>query len=454
MYNPKDTICAIATPPGESALAIVRASGDESRVIIERLFRGSAALEDRRATFGEIIDGDGKRIDEVVVIWYKGPRSYTGEDLVEIVCHGGHVVSEQILSLLREAGARLAERGEFTVRAFLNGRLDLTEAEAVNSIISAKTAKSKELALFNLEGKLKKRLDIISSRLIDLVSILEAEIDFGDEEVDKLSDREVIERIEDIEQFLEDVISTYDIGRVSEGKARVAIVGAPNVGKSSIFNAILKTGRAIVTERPGTTRDYLSEYVNIDGYPVIMTDTAGIRESEEEIEQFGIERARQLIQESDLCLFVLDASRRCYDDDYQIAELVIDKRHITVVNKIDLIKEGENNIDKNLAQRNILHISAKTSEGIQELLIEIRLQLIKEPLGVSDGIILSHRQYNCALSAQKALVSAKKLVKSKEPEEVYVGEIREALDQVSTITGKITSDDILNRIFSEFCIGK
>jgi len=282
MYNPHETICAISTPPGESALAIVRLSGKESKSIAEKFFKGANLLE-RKATFDKFINEQGDIVDEVVVIWYKAPKSYTAEDMVEIICHGGYVVSQQVLSLLCQAGARLAKPGEFTLRAFLNNRIDLTEAEAVNSIIRAKSSKAKTVAFYNIEGRLKTKLEKISSHLFELITILESEIDFADEEITKLDNKETGSRIDEIKGI--------------------------NVGKSSLFNAMLKADRAIVTQTPGTTRDYLSEHVDIGGYPVILTDTAGIRGADETAEIIGIDRTKALIDNVDLCIHVLDATR-------------------------------------------------------------------------------------------------------------------------------------------------
>ncbi len=453
MYNPHDTICAIATPPGESALAIVRVSGKLSLPIVEKMLTCGKPV-DHKATYSHIVNPGGEIIDEVIAVYYKSPNSFTGEDLVEITCHGGYVVSNQVLTLMRGHGARLAEPGEFTVRAFLNGRIDLTEAEAVQSVISARTEKSKSLALGNLEGRLSGKLKTISESLIELITILEAEIDFGDEEVSKLETEETLAKIENILINIEDVISTYDIGRVSEGRAQVAIVGAPNVGKSSLFNAILKNTRAIVTDTPGTTRDYLSEYVNIDGYPVILTDTAGIRSSEEEIERIGISRSLEMINDSDLCLYMLDCSRDINEDDRRIKAQLGKKSTIAVINKIDISENAKVQEYAQVGVGNVLHISARTGKGINSVLEQVKRRLINAKTDISGGVLLSQRQHNCALEAKKALESAKTIVSSGEPEEIYIGEIREALDQIGIITGRITSEDILNRIFSSFCIGK
>ena len=453
MYNPDDTICAISTPAGVGALAIVRLSGCNSKNISEKSFKGGK-LEDKKATFGNIIDSNGIIIDDVVMIWYKAPGSYTAEDMVEVICHGGYTVSQQILELFCNAGARLAQPGEFTLRAFLNGKLDLTEAEAVNSIINAKTLMSKQLATFNLEGKLKNKLDMINSKLFELISVLEAEIDFSDEEIDKLNYNEIQDNLSDIQARIEELLSTYDIGRIAEGRAQIAIVGAPNVGKSSLFNALLRSERAIVTGIPGTTRDYLTEYVNIGGYPVIMTDTAGIRQSEQEIEIIGINKSRELISNVDLCIFILDASRPVNDEDREIAEYLNKYAHILVVNKADLMDKRGYKLNDNFSDRNPLYISALRRTGLDILVKEIQKRLTIDLIEPVEGALLSQRQYDCVQRTQKSVGNAITALAQNESEEVIISILREALDHVGELSGRITSEEILNNIFSKFCIGK
>jgi len=453
MYNPHDTICAISTPPGESALAIVRLSGKAVKSLVETHLNG-IKLENRRATFAALINSDNTIIDEVVAIWYKGPKSYTAEDLVEIICHGGYIVSEQILTLLCAEGARLAEPGEFTLRAFLNGRLDLTEAEAVDSVIKAKSTKARQYALQNLAGKLKHKLETIDKRMVDLIALMEAEIDFSDDEVDKTSSGEIKTQTEHISILLNELISTYDIGRIAEGRAQIAIVGAPNVGKSSIFNAILQSNRAIVTESPGTTRDYLSEYVNIGGYPVILTDTAGIRDSDNDIEKLGVIRSRELISQSDLCLFVVDISRAPDADDASIANILENTPYIMVKNKSDIQLSYHSQYDKMFAPCNSLRTSATTGDGLNMLMLETRKTLLSGIDEAEEGIILSQRQFNCAKQSAEFINQATIALDKNESEEIIVSILREALEQIGQITGRVTNDDILNKIFSQFCVGK
>ena len=453
MYNPHDTICAISTPPGESALAIVRLSGIESKAIVERFFKGTK-LEDRKASFGELIDEHSSILDQVVAIWYKKPKSYTVEDMVEIICHGGYVVSQQIQELLCRHGARLAEPGEFTFRAFINGRIDLTEAEAVNSIIKAKSSRSKKLAIRNLEGKLRAKLEEINTKLFDLITLLEAQIDFSDDEITRVNPKEIKSTLAEVLDIINDIKSTYDIGRISEGRAQIAIVGAPNVGKSSLFNVLLKVDRAIVTEIPGTTRDYLSEYIDIGGYPVILTDTAGVRSSEETVELLGIDRTYELIDDVDLCIFMLDASRPINEDDRKIADALRNQNYILVENKSDLKTTPHELNEKLFASRKTMQMSALTEDGVPELISKLKSYLIGKLSEPSEGVLLSQRQYDCAWKASEAIDSGISLIDSNEPEEIIVSLLREALENIGELTGRVTSEDILNSIFSKFCIGK
>jgi len=453
MYNLHDTICAISTPPGESALAIVRLTGDQSKTIAEKII-AEKQLRNRQTVFCKMIDEQGDIVDEVIAIWYEAPKSFTAEDMVEIICHGGYVVSQQILLLLCKSGARLAEPGEFTLRAFLNGRLDLTRAEAVNSVIYAKSSKAKQLAINNLEGRLNSRLTVISNSLFELIAILEAEIDFGDEEATKLSRQQIESRIKSLNELVDETISTYDIGRISEGRAQVAIVGAPNVGKSSLFNALLKSDRAIVTSKPGTTRDYLSEYIDIGGYPVILTDTAGIRDSDETVEIIGIDKTKGLIDNVDLCLFVLDVSRAFNDEDKHILDIISNRSYIPVINKIDIDSMQKSTYSNLFAQGNQLRISAITGYGIEDLVIRLRETLIDRLPEPQDGVLLSQRQFGCAQKASGCFDNTLKALNDGETEEIIVSLLREAQNYIGELTGKITSDDILNSIFSRFCIGK
>lgn len=452
MYNTLDTIAAIATPPGESALAIVRLSGPGAKEIVESIFSG-AKLENKKASYGRLYGAIGEQIDEVVVIFYQKPHGFTAEDMAEITCHGGYVIANQILETLCKKGARLAEPGEFTLRAFLNGRIDLTEAEAIDTIIRAKSEKAKELALGNLEGKLQKRLIDAQDRLLSLITLIEAEIDFGDDEVTKISRSSLEKQLRDVRTIVYEMVGTYDVGRLAEGRVQVAIVGAPNVGKSTLFNAMLKDNRAIVTDIPGTTRDYLSEYVNIAGYPVILTDTAGVRDAESQIESIGIEKTAEIINQSSLCLFVVDGSRDLDDNDRVLFENIRNHQYILVVNKTDKIDGSINLLFDQIKEKGV-KISALTGVGIDSLFGEIKRQLISGQEMIGSGVLLSQRQFDCAIKALAVIDESSDALQRNEPEEVVASLLRESMNYLSEILGKITTDDILNQIFSRFCIGK
>lgn len=452
MYNTLDTIAAVATPPGESALAIVRLSGPGAREIVESIFRG-ARLENKKASYGRLYGAIGEQIDEVVVIFYQKPHGFTAEDMAEIICHGGYVIPNQILNILCNKGARLAEPGEFTLRALLNGRIDLTEAEAIDTLIRSKSQKAKELALGNLEGRLQRRLIDVQDRLFNLVALIEAEIDFGDDEVTKTPRSSLIKQLRDVREIVREMVGTYDTGRLAEGRVQVVIVGAPNVGKSTLFNAILKDNRAIVTDSPGTTRDYLSEYVNIGGYPVILTDTAGVRDTKQEVELKGIEKAIEIINNSTLCLFVIDRSRKLGDDDWRLFNIVRNYKYLLVVNKSDqasriTAQELEKYSDK------FVEISSLKGDGIDTLLDDVKNSLLSGVGSLDSGVLLSQRQYECAIKALSVIDESIEAIQRNEPDEIVAGILRESMNHIGEILGKITSEDILGRIFSRFCIGK
>jgi tRNA modification GTPase len=452
MYNTLDTIAAIATAPGESALAIVRLSGPRAAEIAEKLL-GRTKLENKKALYGRLYGAIGEQIDEVVVIFYQKPHGFTAEDMVEIICHGGYVIPNQILEALCQNGARLAEPGEFTLRAFLNGRIDLTEAEAVDTIIRAKTNKAKELALGNLEGKLQRRLMNAQEGLLGLIILLEAQIDFGDDEVSKVPRSEIEIRMREVRNIVDDLVATYDVGRLAEGRAQVAIVGAPNVGKSTLFNAILKDNRAIVTDTPGTTRDYLSEYVNIGGYPVILTDTAGIRKAQNDVELIGIDRSREIMGQSLLCLFVLDGSRKFDSNDKEILNGLRNYQYVLIVNKIDEASGNADIYPEELGNSPI-RISAKTGMGIDTVIDTITRRIAGAAISQDSGVLMSQRQYDCAIRARTVLDESLEALAGEEPDEVIASYLRESLDHLGELVGKITSEDILNQIFGRFCIGK
>ncbi len=452
MFNTIDTIAAIATPPGESALAVVRLSGPASAEIAGRLLAGGRPKE-RYAAYTALGDGNGRIIDTVVAIYYRAPASYTGEDMLEIVCHGGRVVPERVLAAACANGARPARPGEFTLRAFLNGKLDLTQAEAVDTIIKARTERSGLIALDNLAGKLHKRLKKIETQLIELLTVIEAQIDFVEDEITRLSKKSLLESLEPIDEELSRLTNNYDFGRLVSGEMQIAIIGDANVGKSTLFNALLRADRAITSPEPGTTRDYIADYLDLAGFPVKLIDTAGIREDAQDIEMEGIRRTNELIDNSDILLMAVECGRELSSTELTILEKISNRKYILVVTKIDILPQDAPLQVQMADNAKIVKVSAKTGSGIPEL-IDALSKLVAVEISDEAGILLSQRQFLCAQRTREHIVRAIESVKQGEPEEVLSVELREALDSLAELLGKVTSEDILNSIFSRFCIGK
>lgn len=452
MYNLADTIAAIATPAGEGALAIVRLSGPAASEIAGQLLP-AAKLEERRATYGRLVGSDGKLIDLVVAIFYRSPASYTGEDMIEIICHGGRMIPDMVLRAACAAGARPAQAGEFTLRAFLNGKLDLTRAEAIDTIIKANTEKGCEIAAGNLAGRLQERLGKIEDKLFELVTIIEAQIDFNDDEISRLPKSQVNETLQSVADEMKDLLGTYDFGRLASGEATVAIIGEVNTGKSTLFNALLKSDRAITSPDPGTTRDYISDYINIDGYIVKLTDTAGFRDEAGPIESIGISRTQEQIERSDLLLFTVDGTIGLTDKSKMVLDSLHNRKYLLVVTKIDLFGGREIKVDYFTNADKIVKVSAKFGHGIDDLRNRISGMLLLRSQNNS-GILLSQRQYMAAQKAYNHVIRAQYFLGQNEPEEILAIELRAALDCFAEILGKVTSDDILNAIFGKFCIGK
>ena len=452
MFNTLDTIAAVATPSGESALAVVRLSGPASAEIAGRLLSAGRPKE-RYATYTTLGDGNGRIIDTVVAIYYRAPASYTGEDMLEIICHGGRIVPEQILKAACANGARPARPGEFTLRAFLNGKLDLTRAEAVDTIIRARTERSGRIAADNLSGKLQEKLQKIETRLVELLTVLEAQIDFAEDEITKLSKSSLEDSLAAIAADLSQLTKNYDFGRLAAGEIQVAIIGDTNVGKSTLFNALLKAERAITSPDPGTTRDYIADYLNLAGFPVKLIDTAGIREGAQAVEEEGIRRTRELIESSDILLMAVEAGRKLSQTEQRTLESIHNRKHILVVTKIDLVPEGETPESLTGLNDNFVKVSAKYGWGISGLIDRLS-DMVGADCRDESGILLSQRQFLCAERAMEHIEKAAISLKSGEPEEVLAMELREALDCLGELLGKVTNEDILNSIFARFCIGK
>jgi tRNA modification GTPase len=464
--NLDDTIVAIATAPGRGGIGVVRLAGPEAKKIALPMLRLKHDMDAGRAIFGELIEPgthhgeiatlrcqaeqSSARIDEVVVTYFAKPRSYTTDDIVEISAHGSPVVLRHVVDLALAAGARLAEPGEFTMRAFLNGRIDLTQAEAVRDLIDAQTLYQAKVAGQQLEGALSRRLQPIKQRLVELIAVLEAGIDFAEDDVSILADSRVLDCIAEFYGPLTELAASFSYGKIVHEGLTLAIVGRPNVGKSSLFNRLVERERAIVTATPGTTRDLVSETVAIGGIPVKLVDTAGIRRALDEAESIGIRKSMEALADADMVLVVLDLSQPFATEDHELLEQVQGRPSIVVGNKCDL--ETCQFSDRNLQ---LLHTSATTGEGIPELRSEILRHLGGEAGEQSEaGFLTNLRHQNLVRSSIAALNAAKTAVANRVPHEMLLLDLYSALRPLDEITGTTTNDDILNLIFSTFCIGK
>ena len=410
-------------------------------------------LEAGHAIFGELIEPvSGERLDEVVVTFFAKPHSYTTDDIVEISAHGSPVVLRRIVELAVQRGARIAEPGEFTMRAFLNGRIDLTQAEAVGDLVESQTLFQAKLAAQQLEGALSKRLKPIKQKLVDLIAVMEAGIDFAEDDVAVLPGETIAERISGVQSDLDVLAHSFAYGKVVHEGLTLAIVGRPNVGKSSLFNRLVERERAIVTATPGTTRDLVTETVAIGGIPVRLVDTAGLRPSSEEAESMGIQKSYEALAEADLVLAVLDASQPVGADDQQLLEKLEQRSAIVVENKADLVANSSAADCRNGFES--VRTSALTGTGVEELRASI-LQHVGASAGQQEsGMLTNVRQQGLVRDSQRALAAAAESVRNQVPHEMILLDLYGALRPLDQITGETTTDDILNIIFSSFCIGK
>jgi len=458
MYE-QDTIAAIATPPGEGGVAIVRVSGIDAERIAQRVFSRSRGkngkLRSHMLYHGSIRDPQTENVvDEVLLTIMRQPRSYTGEDVIEVHCHGGAFLSRQILGLILAQGARQAEAGEFTKRAFLNGKLDLAQAEAVLDLIRARTAKGAELALNQASGSLSKHVGELREELLDILVQVEAAIDFPDEEIELLQRPKLVGKIVNLADKINAISATYEWGRLFREGAKVCISGRPNVGKSSLLNALLGEQRVIVTPIPGTTRDVIEESMNLDGLPVVIWDTAGIRETGDQVEQLGVELSHQYLEKADAVIVVLDGSQQFDVEDLAVLRSVGGKKRLVVINKNDLPKAFS--VDQFKCQdgeAEVVLVSAKTGDGIDSLKTALRNLLINFQAETEVAVTNVRHRSELMRSAESLEQGAISLGSGLPPElaAVNLNEAREALEE---IIGIVNNDDILERIFKNFCVGK
>jgi len=448
--NLSDTIVAVSTPPGRGGIGIVRLSGQDSRRIASQILRFPKPPEWKpwTAALAELVGPDCHTVDQVVVTYFGRPRSYTAEDVVEISCHGAPVVLRYAVERACDAGARLAEPGEFTLRAFLNGRIDLPQAEAVRDLIEATTLYQARIAAQQAGGAVSRRIAPLKEQLLELIALLEAGIDFAEDDIPVASDEEILGRIGPIAQGLSALAESFAYGKLVHSGFTLAIVGRPNVGKSSLFNRLLEQERAIVTDIPGTTRDMVSEVAAIDGIPVKFIDTAGIRSGQDRIEALGIERSYQAMADADLTLVVIDLSAPVEAVDLELVERARRQgRCLLVGNKSDLPWRAE-------IAEDITAVSALTGEGIPALRRAIAESIVPAGLNCEAGFITSLRHERLLRDALAALEKARAAVAERIPHEMLLLDLYAALQAIDAITGATTADDILNRIFSTFCIGK
>lgn len=445
MYQ--DTIAAISTPIGESGIGIVRLSGKDALSIAQRLF--TKPLANRRLVYGLIVDPENEEVvDEVLVAYMKAPYTYTREDVVEIDCHGGPIPLQRILGLALRQGARLANPGEFTLRAFLNGRIDLAQAESILDIIQAKTQASLRLAVQGLGGKLSEPIRTVRRNLMDILAYLTARIDFPEDEVEE---RDIREPLEKAQVSLGNLIANSDAGMVYRQGVRTAIVGRPNVGKSSLLNRLLRQSRAIVTSVPGTTRDTLEETMNIKGVPFILIDTAGIIESANVVEALAVERSRKVIEQADFVLLVIDTSEPLTQSDSDIIALLSEKTVLVVANKLDLPRRAD------LDELPWLQVStsALTGEGLEDLEAAMVNTVLGGKIVTSDALLVTNPRHKEALErSAKHLRLARVAVEEKLPDDFVTIDLTAALNALGEITGETVTDELLDTIFSRFCIGK
>lgn len=455
-----DTIAAIATSIGESGISIIRVSGSNSLKIVGSAFVGknNRGLEDIKTysmRYGHIIDNKfGEIIDEVIITYMKAPKSFTAEDTVEINCHGGIVVTRRVLEEILKLGARLAEPGEFTKRAFLNGRIDLSQAEAVIDIIRAKTELSAKSAIMQSDGRVSREILRLRTELLKTIAHIEATVDYPEDDLEQITSDMIEKDLNRVIGEIDIILETADAGKIVRDGLNTVIVGKPNVGKSSLLNALLMENRAIVTDIPGTTRDVIEEFINIDGIPIKISDTAGIRETEDVIEKYGVERSKKKIDEADLIIFMLDVSRVLDKDDLDIIQYIKNKKYIVLLNKSDLDVKIDMTDLKDLSNEYTINTSALTGEGIDKLKIIIKNLFFNGEVTANSLMITNDRHKDALIKAKECCIDALDVLKSTLAIDMASIDIRNAWKMMGEITGDTLDSDLIDKIFSEFCLGK
>lgn len=457
----EDTIAAISTPIGVGGIGIIRVSGKEAISIVDKIFKAAnkkslTEVDSHTITYGHIISQSGKVLDEVLIMLMKAPKTFTREDVIEINCHGGPIPLNAVLMEVINAGARLADSGEFTKRAFLNGRIDLSQVEAIMDIIEAKTELSLSQAIGQLEGNLSKRIKAYQDTLIQIIARIEVSIDYPEYDQDEPITSDFEGELRALNDELNELLKTADTGKMIREGVKTAIVGRPNVGKSSLLNALLEENKAIVTDIPGTTRDVVEAYLNIDGIPYQLLDTAGIRETEDIVEQIGVERSKSSIEEADLVLMLMDSHAGLLDKDREILNKVKGKHVIYVLNKSDL----ESNITQEMLDQyfndgNVIRISAKAQSGLSELKQAMKQVVMKGEAQVkNEATISNQRQKQALINAIKSLEKVIEAIEMGLPEDCLAIDLHDAFGHLGMIVGESIKEEIINQLFSRFCLGK
>ncbi|HIT71750.1 MAG TPA: tRNA uridine-5-carboxymethylaminomethyl(34) synthesis GTPase MnmE [Candidatus Scatovivens faecipullorum] len=453
-----DTIAAISTSPGIGGIGIIRMSGEDCFQILEKIFKpkNKQSIEKIKGytmKFGKIVDKDNI-IDEVLVSYFKSPKSYTSENMCEINSHGGIVIMNKILDLCIKNGANLAEPGEFTKRAFLNGRIDLSQAEAVIDIINAKTDKEAEVSLKQLEGSLSEKIEKIRKIVISVMADIEATIDYPEYDLEEVTNAKIIKVLDEVDILLKSLEKSFYNGKILREGISTAIIGRPNAGKSSLLNLILNEERAIVTDIEGTTRDTIEEFISIDGIPLKIIDTAGIRNAKDEVEKIGVEKAMDIAKRSDIIIAIFDSSKKLNEEDKKILELLKDKNAIILLNKIDLEKIIKVDEFKEI-NKPVIEISTKTKEGIDKLYEEIsKMFKLKEIANDGETIVSNVRHKNIIINSRRNLEKARETINNNMPIDIISTYLKEIIEELGKITGETVTDDVITEIFSKFCLGK
>ena len=450
------TIVAISTAPGIGGIGIIRMSGEKSFEILEKIFvTNDKPISGYTMKYGKIVDEKNVIIDEVLVSYFIAPNSYTRENVCEINSHGGMVVMKKILELCLKNGAVLAEPGEFTKRAFLNGRIDLSQAEAVIDIINSKTDREAKASINQLEGNLSLEIKEIRKDLISMMADIEASIDYPEYDVEEVTTNKVREVLLKQKDRLKKLEKSFDNGKILKDGINTVIIGRPNAGKSSLLNILLNEERAIVTSVEGTTRDTIEEYISINGIPLKIIDTAGIREASDEVEKIGVEKAKKIAKESDLIIGIFDISRKMNKEDYEILDILKNKNSIIVLNKIDL---DENNADLEKIKevgKPVVQISTKTREGIDNLYKEIENLIETKEISSDNEIIVTNtRHKSLIIKAMDSVDKSLETIENKMPIDIIVVYVKDILENLGEITGETVTEDIIKEIFSKFCLGK